>query len=66
MEDDSAAVVGTKTVVDYKGVSMSHVAQASPALMKKMVYVCQVNSHYILKNISIFIKRNVCMPITDH
>lgn len=48
MEDDTACVVGTKTLVDYDGVSVSHVAQASAALLKKIVFICQVIYTHIL------------------
>ncbi|XP_059059453.1 uncharacterized protein LOC131852744 [Achroia grisella] len=41
MEDDAATVIGTKIMVDYEGVTMTHFAQASPSLLKKMVAVCQ-------------------------
>lgn len=41
MEDDAATVIGTKILVDYQGVTMTHFAQASPSLLKKMVAVCQ-------------------------
>ncbi|CAG9784536.1 unnamed protein product [Diatraea saccharalis] len=41
MEDDTATVLGTKILVDYEGVSMSHLIQANPSLLKKMTAVAQ-------------------------
>lgn len=41
IEDDAACVVGTKTLVDYQGVSVSHIAQTSAGLLKKIVFICQ-------------------------
>ncbi|XP_075992126.1 alpha-tocopherol transfer protein-like [Anticarsia gemmatalis] len=40
VEDDVASILGTKIVVDYEGVTMTHLAQAPP-LLKKMVAVAQ-------------------------
>ncbi|XP_072936587.1 uncharacterized protein [Epargyreus clarus] len=41
VEDDIASVVGTKIMVDYRGVTLSHLTQVSPGLMKKLVAVSQ-------------------------
>ncbi|XP_063376791.1 alpha-tocopherol transfer protein-like [Cydia fagiglandana] len=41
VESDAATVLGTKIVVDYQGVTMAHLAQANPTLLKKMIAVSQ-------------------------
>ncbi|XP_063839117.1 uncharacterized protein LOC135088160 [Ostrinia nubilalis] len=41
VEDDVATVMGTKIVVDYEGVTMSHLTQANPSTLKKMIAVSQ-------------------------
>ncbi|KAL4715172.1 hypothetical protein ACJJTC_012219 [Scirpophaga incertulas] len=41
VEDDIASIIGTKIVIDYEGVTMAHVMQANPSLLKKMVAVTQ-------------------------
>ncbi|KAL0849061.1 hypothetical protein ABMA28_013423 [Loxostege sticticalis] len=41
VEDDVATVMGTKIVVDYEGVTMTHMTQANPSILKKMIAVSQ-------------------------
>ncbi|XP_068620794.1 uncharacterized protein [Battus philenor] len=41
VEDDTATVLGTKIVVDYDGVTLNHLMQANPNLLKKIVAVSQ-------------------------
>ncbi|KAJ8726242.1 hypothetical protein PYW07_000940 [Mythimna separata] len=41
VEDDVACVMGTKIVTDYEAVTMSHLVQATPSMLKKMVAVSQ-------------------------
>lgn len=43
MENDVAAVMGTMILVDYQNVTMGHLTQANPSLLKKLVAVSQVN-----------------------
>ncbi|XP_039763229.1 uncharacterized protein LOC120636037 [Pararge aegeria] len=41
IENDTATVMGTMIVVDYEKVTLSHLTQASPSLLKKLVAVSQ-------------------------
>nr|XP_032530072.1 alpha-tocopherol transfer protein-like [Danaus plexippus plexippus]XP_032530073.1 alpha-tocopherol transfer protein-like [Danaus plexippus plexippus] len=41
MENDVAAVMGTMILVDYQNVTMGHLTQANPSLLKKLVAVSQ-------------------------
>lgn len=49
IEDDVASVLGTKIMVDYKGVTLSHFVQATPSVLKKIVAVCQESMPLRLK-----------------
>ncbi|XP_061707839.1 uncharacterized protein LOC133518224 [Cydia pomonella] len=49
VESDAATVMGTKIVVDYQGVTMAHLAQANPTLLKKIVAVSQESMPLRLK-----------------
>ncbi|GBP41119.1 Alpha-tocopherol transfer protein-like [Eumeta japonica] len=44
IEDDTAQVIGVKTVVDTKGTAVAHLSQLTPALLKKIVVVTQVRT----------------------
>ncbi|CAK1603324.1 unnamed protein product [Parnassius mnemosyne] len=41
IEDDAASVLGTKIFVDYNGVTMNHVVQGTPSLLRKIIAVTQ-------------------------
>ncbi|XP_013200525.1 alpha-tocopherol transfer protein-like [Amyelois transitella] len=41
LEDDVATVIGTRILVDYQGVTMSHFSQGTPTVLKKLVAVSQ-------------------------
>ncbi|CAH0404714.1 unnamed protein product [Chilo suppressalis] len=41
MEDDTSTILGTKVLVDYEGVTMTHLTQANPSLLRKMILVGQ-------------------------
>nr|ATY51906.1 CTD8 [Heliconius melpomene] len=41
IENDVATVMGTKIIVDYQNVTLNHLTQASPSMLKKLVTVSQ-------------------------
>lgn len=56
LENDTATVMGTMIVVDYRNVSLNHLVQASPSILKKLVAVSQVGANDLI----IFIQDDVC------
>lgn len=43
IENDVATVMGTKIIVDYQNVTLNHLTQANPSMLKKLVAVSQVS-----------------------
>ncbi|KAI5641590.1 CRAL/TRIO domain-containing protein [Phthorimaea operculella] len=41
VEDDTASVLGTKIITDYQGVTISHLSQGNPTMIRKMIAITQ-------------------------
>lgn len=42
IENDTATVMGTQIAVDYENVTLNHLTEATPSMLRKMVAVSQV------------------------